>query len=449
MQLLTIVAKATGQPGDIETITSAMRSATKIWNGLIWQLRDLQAQGKSPRLNLGLLNRLLLACPHRKEIYSKSYQATRDEVIQAYRAYFVRRQNDDSRARPPGFRRKDRLSPLRYYNGYGYWLSADGHTLTLGLGDSRSDGIRRVSLHLQYRKDVHFSEIRNILLTYDNHHGLQAHLVIEAATRPSPGTGRVAVDLGETHLIAAATDTGQAWLYSGREVKAIRRYWKKVRAHVQSPRPGGRKSRRLRQIDRKESRQVRAQLHRITADFVRRCAAEGVGEIAIGDLTLIRRKIDYGPRMNQRLHNWSFGRVTELITYKATLAGIQVRADINEAGSSRRCCACGKLRRANRVSRGQYRCECGWGAQADVNAALNLHQRAYNVSPLRSSGAVTAPVVVAFRVDRKRHTVYAAALASSGRRSGLRRSRLAQITDSIVGGRHDPGPHDGTGLEGV
>lgn len=417
-----------------------MRSATKVWNGLIWQLRDLQAQGKSAKLNLGLLNRLLLACPHRKEIYSKSYQATRDEVIQAYRAYFVCRKNDDLHARPPGFRRKDRLSPLRYYNGYGYWLSSDGHTLTLGLGDSRSDGVRRVSLHLHYRKDAQLTKIRNILLTYDNRFGLQAHLVIEAESRPSPGAGRVAVDLGETHLITAVTETGPAWLYSGREVKAIRRYWKKVRARVQSPRPGERKSRRLRQIDRKESRQVQALLHRITVDFVRRCATEGVGEIAFGDLGGIRKRINYGPRMNQRLHNWSFGRITQLITYKAALAGIVVHADIDEAGSSRRCFGCGKLRRANRISRGQYRCECGWGTQADVNAALNLHQRAYNVSPLRSSGAVTAPVVVAFRVDRQRHTVYAAAPAKSGRRSGLRRSRRAQTTDSMVARRHYPGP---------
>ncbi|MER3490247.1 MAG: transposase, partial [Meiothermus sp.] len=54
---------------------------------------------------------------------------------------------------------------------------------------------------------------------------------------------------------------------------------------------------------------------------------------------------------------------------------------------------------------------CGWKAQADVNGALNIYERAYQVSPplhpgavQGSSGRVARPVVLSFRLGW--HTVH-------------------------------------------
>jgi hypothetical protein len=86
-------------------------------------------------------------------------------------------------------------------------------------------------------------------------------------------------------------------------------------------------------------------------------------------------------------------------------AGIIVRDDVDERGTSRTCPICRQAREANRIHRGWYRCQCGWRAHADVNGALNLYERAFQVSPLKgSSGRVARPVVVSFQSGW--HTVH-------------------------------------------
>ncbi|WP_026234960.1 zinc ribbon domain-containing protein [Calidithermus timidus] len=156
---------------------------------------------------------------------------------------------------------------------------------------------------------------------------------------------------------------------------------------------------------RKKRQQVEHLLHMVTSHFVRECVKRRVKEIAIGDLTGIREAIDYGDRLNQRLHAWPYRKVIHMIRYKAALVGITVRDEVDEQNTSRTCHVCGRVREANRVHRGSYRCECGWAVQADVNGALNIYERAFQVSPVKgSSGRVARPVVLSFQPGW--HTVH-------------------------------------------
>nr|WP_281176772.1 zinc ribbon domain-containing protein [Fervidicola ferrireducens] len=89
----------------------------------------------------------------------------------------------------------------------------------------------------------------------------------------------------------------------------------------------------------------------------------------------------------------------DMLKYKGVLAGILVRDDINEGSTSITCHACGKVMASNRRHRGLYVCSCGWKAQADVNGALNIYDRAYKVSPVKgSSGRVARPAVVSYQL---------------------------------------------------
>ena len=401
MTLITVVSKIIADEHAEALLLDAMRSATKVYNGLIWQLREQYEQtGKAP-ISRKNLNRLMKLLPRAQEYYSQSAQATRDEVIEAYKSYFALRKSDEH-ARPPGFRRKARLSNLRYFDGYGFRLIEAGR-LQLSLGRRRTDGVRFVEVDLRCRQDVQFTRIVNVLVTYDAKHGLQAHLVVEAQDLEALGDRTAAVDLGETQLIAAVFDDGGALLYSGREIKAIRRYWQKVRRCVKPPTAGQRKSRRYREIDCKEARQVNHRLHLITKDFVERCYRAGVRTIVLGDVKGIRKQMRFGRKTNQRLHAWSFSNVSKLIAYKAAMHGMTV-VEVSEAYTSQRCHQCGKVSKANRRQRGLYECACGWRVHADVNAAANVYERFANVSPLkRSSGRVASPVVVPLRCSW--HTV--------------------------------------------
>jgi transposase len=88
----------------------------------------------------------------------------------------------------------------------------------------------------------------------------------------------------------------------------------------------------------------------------------------------------------------------EVLRYKGALMGIKV-CEVGERKASVTCHACGKASPSNRKHRGLYTCSRGWKAQADVNGALNIYERAFQVSPVKgSSGRVARPVVRSFRL---------------------------------------------------
>jgi IS605 OrfB family transposase len=379
-----------------------MHCATKVYNGLIWHLREQFKQTGKNKITLKNLNGLLKLLPRAKSYYSHSAQSTRDEVIKAYRSFFALQKKGGTKHQAPGFRPKSQYSELRYYEGYGFTLNGDELTLSLGL--HREDNVKNVTVKIQVRKDIDYKRIVNLLITYDKYNGLCAHLVVEVNSQKPLGNRKVAIDLGETQALTAIFDDGYVLLYNGRLLKSIRRYWQKIRTNVKPPTVEKRKkSRRFGQIACKESRQIKQLLHIMTTDFVKRCYLAGVGKITIGNLTDIRDKIDYGDSLNQRLHAWPFGKIMDMIEYKAALYGIKVEQE-SEAYSSQTCHGCQKVKKSNRVSRGQYQCECGWSVQADVNAAANIFETAYKVSPLRSSGYVANPVVLPIRLGW--HMVY-------------------------------------------
>ncbi len=128
-----------------------------------------------------------------------------------------------------------------------------------------------------------------------------------------------------------------------------------------------RKWKRIRKIDN----QIKDALHKHTTRFVKHCSKSGIGTIVIGDLIGIRDNIDYGKRANQKLHQWPFGKVTELITYKAKSLGIKVEL-INEAYTSQTCPNCGNRKKPNNRN---YTCSCGFKYHRDGVGAINIRKK--------------------------------------------------------------------------
>jgi putative transposase len=382
-----------------ELLESVMLSATKVYNGLLWNLRqEYETTGKS-RVSRKNLNRILKTLPRAKEYYSLAVQSTRDEVIGAYRSFFALRKSGHTEHHSPGFRRKSYLSPLKYLQS---GFRVENGSLVLSLGESREDENKSISMQMQHRPDVSLEtlKIKGVTVTYDKSFGFKTCLVIETpSVEPVSGNLKCSVDLGETNLIAAVFSDGSTAILSGRLLKACRRYWQKVRSKVKPPsKENPHLSRRFAEISRKESLWTHNFLHQASWWFANLCKEKGVSEIVIGNLTDIRETIDYGNRLNQRLHAWPFSKLTELIRYKAEDAGIAFRQE-SEAYTSQTCHACGRVSKSARKHRGLYYCACGYRVNADLNGAANLFKNTYKVSPwstaLRSSGDVTSPALVA------------------------------------------------------
>jgi len=450
---LTYKAKITTDKKTEAILENLCFSATKLYNTINWYLRSEWEQSRAeyemnrtqyknwehhfgydslpyekPKipLNRVSLQRRFKDNHWAKNLHSQSAQFIIGEVINGYKSWFAHRKNGNSKkkkakpisfANPPGFRPKASLSPVTHLQSGPALFNKNGKTyLRLSLGTKREDGIKEITVILCHRKNLPEGILKNVRITYDtvtgNHY---AHLVFDVPVKKHQKqqlelfpTNVVAIDLGLNNIITATESDGSSHIVSGRELKAIRRYWQKVRTKVKPP-TKRKPSRRYLQICRKESRQIRHRLHIISKQFVERCEEKGVTHIVLGDLNGIRDNINYSKRLNQQLHNWNFAQLIDFITYKAQRVGITTEL-ISEKYTSQTCCACGTVKKSNRKTRGLYVCDCGNRINADRNGANNILQRYLRN---RSSGSVALPVVtlVLSRTDARRgeaafHIVY-------------------------------------------
>ena len=102
------------------------------------------------------------------------------------------------------------------------------------------------------------------------------------------------------------------------------------------------------------------------------CHTKGVGVIVLGDLTGIRNNIKARKKERQKLHQWAFGKITELVTYKAKALGIKV-VQIDEAHTSQTCPSCGNRKKP--TNRNYICTSCGFTSHRDGVGAINIRRK--------------------------------------------------------------------------
>lgn len=193
--------------------------------------------------------------------------------------------------------------------------------------------------------------------------------------------GVLGLDLGIVNL---ATDS-DAETHSGAQMERKRQWYARRRAALQAV---GTKSakRRLRQLSGRQRRFQKDTNHCISKRLVAK-AERTKRVIAVEELTGIRQRARArGPAQRARHSNWAFAQLRQFISYKARRAGVPVVA-VDPRNTSRTCSSCGHCEQANRRSQAEFCCvSCGHQAPADVNAAINIRNRAdcqtaYGVQP--------------------------------------------------------------------
>ena len=149
----------------------------------------------------------------------------------------------------------------------------------------------------------------------------------------------LAVDLGErtiaTTVLLSNGIISHPHFY-GRKVRGLRRHYAWLRKRL-----GEKKAlATIRKIKDTEKRKVNTVLHKVSRDIVDEAERENA-IIVLGDLTGIRQRAqNKGRRMRRIVANMPFYRLTQMITYKATLKGILV-VTTSEAYTIRNCHVCG------------------------------------------------------------------------------------------------------------
>jgi len=139
----------------------------------------------------------------------------------------------------------------------------------------------------------------------------------------------VAIDLGVTNL-AAITSNRMGWvprLVNGRPIKAWNQWYNKRMKELKLCLPKEdreRVTKQMEQITNTRNRQINHDLHAASKRMVDFLAQEGVGTVIIGKNPLWKQEGGMGKRNNQNFVQIPHAKFIDMLTYKASLVGIQV-----------------------------------------------------------------------------------------------------------------------------
>ena len=127
---------------------------------------------------------------------------------------------------------------------------------------------------------------------------------------------------------------------------------------------------------KKIAQQIKEIEHKQTSKLITTLHEAGVRTLVIGDVRDLRQGNDVGHKNNQKIHQWSHGRVRQKLTYKAERLGMQVVMQ-EEAHTSKTCPKCGHRRKS--APRGRlFRCtnkRCGFIWHRDGVGATNIRYK--------------------------------------------------------------------------
>jgi len=207
------------------------------------------------------------------------------------------------------------------------------------------------------------------LLLRDGQFYLSVAVTVQAAAA-FPPTGVIGVDMGIVN-VAADSEGNQ---YTGETVKKVRRKYRRQRRLLAPMKtPSARKHRK--QMSRKEARFVKDTNHCISKKLVQ-LAFDRQKALAIECLQGIRQRGNgFNRAVRTELNSWAFHQLKLFLAYKSQRLGVTL-IEVDPRYSSQTCSKCGHCERANRKTQEGFRCICcGFEANADFNAALNLKAR--------------------------------------------------------------------------
>ena len=213
---------------------------------------------------------------------------------------------------------------------------------------------------------------------------------IKEQKKENPNLTTLAVDLGLRHLAVVTVRQGgkirKVKFFRGEKVEAhrLQHLIKVFKKQQKSGKPvrGERSNQQLWRHLRETNTDV---AHHITREIVSIALRYHVKVIVIEYLRRFRplRGEKKSRKLNRKLTYWLKGKIEEQLRYKAFAEGILVKS-VNPAFTSKVCNICGGV--GERFSHNSlFRCPfCGYSANADFNASVNLHQVFWRIFPYPS-----------------------------------------------------------------
>ena len=326
-----------------------------------------------------------------------SVQAIIDDYCGARRSYFANAKTNPN-AKPPHKSKKFHTFTWRATG-----ISYKRGKLRLSMGKDNEP------LWVKIDKKFHKKVPAEVSLVYNRttkQYEFHATYIMQPKKTKAKSGAAVAVDMGEIHPITTF-DGFNSEIYNGRELRSKVRYREKSKTNINRKLSRCKRySRRWKKLKRAKdktlaalSNQLRDMRHKITSRFVSTCRERKIETIVIGDIKHIRQSIQYGKKRNEKLHQWAFSKIRDMITYKAKAVGINIDTQ-DEAYTSQTCPSC---RNRKKPSRRTYHCsKCKWQGHRDVVGASNIltAYQGWLFNPV--VGVVVSPTGVRFNPHLRR-----------------------------------------------
>ncbi len=342
-----------------------------------------------------------LKCAQMERIFSspKLHAHTSDATVQAFFASLKswrKRRKSDPNAHPP--RRR------RWYFRIEYKDSA----ITLENGELRlSNGRGNDPLILPWK----WGEPKTVVIHWTGtHYEAIATYCLEPECKPMGGEV-VGIDLGEIHM-AVSHDGQKTHILNGRYLRAKRQYQNKLKEKISKKiarcEKGSRRRKKLVRSKQRQLKKLKNQIkdieHKQTTRLVSTLYLEGVQTVVIGDVRDIRKNNDVGSKQNQKIHQWSSGKVRHMLTYKAEELGMVVELR-DEHYTSRTCPVCEHKRKSKPTGR-VFNCtnkKCQWFYHRDGVGAVNIRRKYLGLGPV--VGDMAPPTGMRFRHHSSRSSL--------------------------------------------
>jgi transposase len=221
--------------------------------------------------------------------------------------------------------------------------------------------------------------------------GYYLNLAVQTAVDTSIKHPDVAIAVDPGVIYATTTDYGrqvESPRFLKKELKRLKREQRKLSRRVKGGKNREKQRQKVAKIHEKLKRQRRAFWQKETTYF-----ASMFGAIAIEDNNYANmgKRPKAKPRedgkgylpnqakakagLNQALRDVGAGQLKVLLQSKALTRGNEVQL-VPSHYNSQTCSRCGSVSKCNRKSQSEFKCiSCGFSANADVNAAINVHNR--------------------------------------------------------------------------
>lgn len=358
-----------------------------LYNSTIYrQEREFEKDGKYH--NYYDLNRIFVDENQKdyRALPAKVSNQTMMMVDQAYKSFFQKKRNGDSRAKKPKYLHKTKGRQVVFYTKQALSFRKKKGFIHL----SKTDIFVKSKIE---QKDVNFVRI----VPRGNHFVIEVGY--KRAETPHFDNNRYAsIDLGVNNLVTLVSNVAEPLIINGKPVKSVNQFYNKRIAKAKSELPQKTyKSKHIDNLYKNRKNKIDDYLHKTSRYITDYLVSNQINTLVVGLNPGWKQGVKMGRKNNQNFCYIPHDRLIRMLTYKCELVGIKVVTI--EEGYTSKCsffdgediCEHEKYL-GKRVKRGQFRTSNGRLVNSDVNGALNILKK-YLISNVAWNGSIESDLV--------------------------------------------------------